>query len=139
MRLKKYVLLFAISLLFSCFSRETNNPEQAYLYWSGSEPPEEIKLINGQYYQSPHFTLEYELFLEFQTNDTWFNDYVRINDLEKDTIGNDWSLWTKLPKWFYVDSSFQRYARDQHDEFEKSRYFYNPETGKCYIYETLGM
>jgi len=125
--------------LVSCFPVETKNAEKAYKYWSRSEIPNEIELIKGEYYQSPHFSLEYELFLKFKSDKKWFDKFVKYNGLEIDTIRNDWKNWTELPEWFEPDQNFLIYAKDQTNEFERSRYLRNPETGISYIYETVGM
>lgn len=140
MKLIKHITLIGCTfLLVCCFPIETKNPKKAFQYWSRSEVPNEIELIKGQYYQSPHFSLEYELFLKFKSDNTWFNDFVEYNALEIDTVGNDWKRWTKLPNWFNPNQEFLIYTKDQNDEFECSRYFRNPKTGINYIYETLGM
>ncbi len=137
--MKKLLMFSLLTFLVSCLPIETKNAEKAYEYWSGSESPKEIELIKGEYYQSPHFSLEYELFLKFKSDEKWFNDFVEYNKLELDTIKNDWSGWTELPEWFKTDNNYKIYTRNQNDEFERSRYFVNPENGICYIYETVGM
>jgi len=137
--MKKILMFSLLTFLVSCFPIETKDAEKAYEYWSGNEPPKEIELINGEYYQSPHFSLEYELFLKFKSDGKWFNDFVEYNGLEIDTIKNNWSGWTELPKWFKTDKNYLIYTKNQNDEFERSRYFINPENGICYIYETVGM
>ncbi|WP_299122203.1 hypothetical protein [uncultured Tenacibaculum sp.] len=137
--IKKITLIGIVFLLVSCLPIETKNAEKAYKYWSGSEVPNEIELIKGEYYQSPHFSLEYELFLKFKSDEKWFEEFVEYNGLEIDTIGNDWTRWTELPEWFKSDRDFLIYAKDQSDEFERSRYMRNPKTGISYIYETVGM
>ncbi|PWG06908.1 hypothetical protein [Polaribacter aquimarinus] len=137
--IKKILLIGIVTLLVGCFSTETKDAKKAYRYWSGNEPPKEIELIKGEYYQSPHFTLEYELFLKFKSDKKWFEEFVEYNGLEIDTIGNDWKSWTELPKWFNPDQNYLIYAKDQSNEFERSRYLKNPETGISYIYETVGM
>ncbi|KZS39499.1 hypothetical protein AWE51_25800 [Aquimarina aggregata] len=137
--IKKITLIGFVFLLVSCFPVETKNAEKAYKYWSRSEIPNEIELIKGEYYQSPHFSLEYELFLKFKSDKKWFEKFVKYNGLEIDTIRNDWKNWTELPEWFEPDQNFLIYAKDQTNEFERSRYLRNPETGISYIYETVGM
>lgn len=140
MKLFNKIVAFSITfLIVSCFSVETKNAEKAYKYWSGSEVPKEIELIKGEYYQSPHFSLEYELFLKFKTDKKWFDEFIVNNQLEVGSIRNDWSAWTKLPEWFNTDNSYIIYTKDQIDKFEKSRYFYNPQNGISFIYETVGM
>ena len=135
----KISTFFLLILLVSCFGVETKNPEKAYKYWSGSEIPKEIEIINGAYYQSPHFSLEYELFLKFKSSENWFNDFVEYNNLEIDTIKHDWAGRTELPKWFKPNKNYLIYSKDQNNEFERSRYFINPSNDICYIYETVGM
>ncbi|MFD2564808.1 hypothetical protein [Aquimarina rubra] len=137
--IKKITLIGFVFLLVSCFPVETKNAEKAYKYWSRSEIPNEIELIKGEYYQSPHFSLEYELFLKFKSDKKWFDKFVKYNGLEIDTTSNDWKNWTELPEWFEPDQNFLIYAKDQTNEFERSRYLRNPETGISYIYETVGM
>lgn len=133
------ILCFISFLLTACFSVETDQPKKAWKYWSGSEPPENVQMIKGEYYQSPHFTLEYELFLKFKTNKKWLDEFITYNNLTIDTIGNDWARRTALPNWFKPDRSFVKYSSDPADNFERSRYFFNPNNGEAYIFETVGM
>jgi hypothetical protein len=126
-----------IIILASC-SVKTRNAEKAFKYWSGTKPPEEIQMINGEYYRSPHFTLEYILFLKFKTTKKWFNDFVNYNRLKIDTL-NHWKPQQELPDWFKPDSRYLIYAKEINDEFEVSRYFIDTVNGICYIYETEGM
>jgi len=137
--IKQITTIVIVGLLASCLPIDTKNPEKAYKYWSGNDVPKDIELLKGEYYQSPHFTLEYELFLKFKSDKRWFDDFVTYNELERDTIGNDWSLWTELPKWFNYNQDYIIYAKDQTNEFGRSRYLRNPKTGITYIYETVGM
>lgn len=138
--LQKILLLSnLIFFLSGCSSIKTQDAEETYKYWSGNKPPKEIQLINGQYYQSPHFSLEYEMFLKFKSEPNWFQEFIKQNKLEIDTTKHDWTRWTKLPEWFKPDENYLIYAKDQNNEFDRSRYFTNPENGICYIYETVGM
>src|SRR5690554_2073045 len=137
--MKKIILLGLISLLVSCSKIETKNPKEAYKYWAGSEAPKEIEVIKGEYYQSPHFFLEYKLFLKFKSDKKWFNEFVELNKFEIDTVKNDWARWIELPEWFEVDDNYLIFAKDQNDEFDNSRYFINPKNGIAYIYESVGM
>jgi hypothetical protein len=121
----------------SCFSRETTNPEKAYSYWAGTKPPKEIEIINAKYYQSPHFSLEYEFFLKFRPTKKWISEFLDQNGLELDEQNSDWSMWANLPEWFVPEPNCLIYSKN--DEFDRSRYFVNPKNGICYIYETVGM
>jgi len=64
----KRTTIFILPILLTSCSIKTKNAEEAYKHWSGTEPPKGIKLIKGEYYQSPHFSLEYELFLKFEAD-----------------------------------------------------------------------
>lgn len=139
MIIKIFFCFLTAFALVGCFSKETNDPETAFNYWSGSYPSKDLVLMKGEYYQSGHFTLEYKVFLKFKSNDEWFEKFVEINKLEIDTIGNDWKAFTNLPDWFKPSQKFLIFSKDQSDEFETSRYFRNKETGVNYIYETIGM
>ena len=137
--MKKIIVFSLLTLLVSCSKIETQDAEKAYKYWTGNQSPKEIELVKGEYYQSPHFSLEYELFLKFKSDKKWFNEFVEYNKLEIDTLKYDWTRFTKLPEWFKIDQHYLIYTKDQNDEFERSRYFINPANGICYIYETVGM
>jgi hypothetical protein len=136
--MRRTTLLCLIIILASC-SVKTRNAEKAFKYWSGSKPPDEIQMINGEYYRSPHFTLEYKLFLKFKTNRKWFNEFVKYNGLKPDTLHHHWKPHHELPDWFKPDSRYLVYAKKMNDEFEVSRYFIDTLNRICYIYETEGM
>ncbi|XMO87714.1 hypothetical protein AAFN75_05375 [Algibacter sp. AS12] len=136
--MRKLVLAFSSFILFvGCFSIDTSNPKEAYKYWAGVEVYEGIEIMNGEYYQSPHFTLEYEFFLKFKPTKKWWNEFIVINNLEVDNQNVDWSAFTKLPKWFKPVSNYSIYSKN--NDFDRSRYFIEEKSGICYIYETVGM
>ncbi|XLS29027.1 hypothetical protein ACJD0Z_17740 [Flavobacteriaceae bacterium M23B6Z8] len=137
--IKKIIACFVFLTLLGCWPVETHDPEEAYEYWAKSEPPEEIELLEGTYYQTPHFTLEYECFLKFRADKKWFEEFVNHNKLQPDTIGHNWSRYTKVPDWFNPDDSYLIYALDPEEKFKRSRYFYHRNMGICYIYQTIGM
>lgn len=138
--MKKKIILLCLTIIFiSCLPVNTSNPENAFGYWSGMKPPEGMEIFEGKYNRSPHFTMEYEFILKFKPTEKWWNEYISLNELEIDTIKNNWSKHIKLPKWFKVNEDYIIYCKNQNDEFDRSRYFINPSTGICYIYETVGM
>ena len=116
---------------------ETSDPEKVYKYWLGQNSPDEIELIKGYYYQSPHFTLEYELFLKFKTTDTWWDAFITQNGLELDRQPSDWKMYTEAPDWFQPGGHSVMYSKN--DEYDRSRYLIDRSTGICYVFETLGM
>lgn len=123
--------------LTNCLPIETKNGNKAYEYWSGEEPPKEIEIIEGEYYQSPHFTLEFEFFLKFKPNEEWHLEFLKQNKFEKDTLNGGSLRLTKPPEWFLTDHNFEVYSKN--DEYDRSRYFVNRKNGLCYLYVTIGM
>lgn len=134
---RKLLIFGFIIMLYGCFSTETSNPEKAYRYWAGQKSDNNLELIKGEYYQSPHFTLEYEFFLKFKPTSLWWDAFIEQNNLKEDSQSNEWFKHDNFPKWFEPNKNSLIYSKN--DEFDRSRYFINHETGICYIYETLGM
>jgi hypothetical protein len=128
------LISIAVFIIVSCYSDNTTDKEEVFEYWLGIEPPPEVKLIRGEYYQSPHFTLEYELFLEMKVKKVWWEDFVKENDLTK--VDNE-QIQTVSPSWFQPDLNFKSYSSKKVHDY--SRYFVNEATGHTFVYETLGM
>lgn len=121
--------------LVGCFSVNTSDSEKAFEYWAGYEPPKNFELFNGEFYQSPHFSLEYEVYLKFRTTSEWWNEYIEENNLKIDN--EDWTKRVDAPEWFKPYKGYMKYSRN--DGFDHSRYFFHKESGLCYIYESVGM
>lgn len=136
--IKRTVLLFFVLIVsLSCIPVETTNPEKAYKYWAKSDPPKDVKIIKGEYYQSPHFTLEYELYLKFKPTKKWWYGFIKENNLSIDNSDQQGIESSMLPKWFKPDSNYLIYSKNS--SFDRSRYFIDTKKGVCYIYETVGM
>jgi len=125
--------LLTIFLLTGCSEIKTNNPQETYKYWAGTNPPADIELFNGQYWRSAHWTLEYIMYLEFKPTEIWWNEFLKKNNIVEDN--NEWKgIPADAPDWFKPSDSFIRYRIES--DFDKgSRYFRNKLTGICYIYE----
>ncbi len=140
--MRKLILFFcSLTLLVSCWSHSSSNPENAFRYWTKSNSlPKEIKILRGEYYQSPHFTLEYEVFLKFKPTKEWWYTFKRQNKLVevKASDNDDWMSFTSDLGWFNPDHNFTIYAPTDY-EWNRSRYFIDYDKGICYVYETLGM
>nr|WP_321226384.1 hypothetical protein [uncultured Psychroserpens sp.] len=139
--MKKVVFLFcSFILLVSCFSHSSSDAENTFRYWTKSNNlPKDIKILYGEYYQSPHFTLEYEVFLKFKPTKEWWYTFKKQNNLVVIKTSDDsWSSFTNELDWFTPDHNFMVYAASDY-EWNPSRYFIDYEKGICYVYETLGM
>nr|WP_321235042.1 hypothetical protein [uncultured Psychroserpens sp.] len=138
--MKKLILIFcSFTLLVGCWPRESSDPEDTFEYWLG-EVPKEVEVIHGEYYQSPHFTLEYEVFLKFKPTKAWWYTFKLQNNLvEVETTDDDsWIHFTNHLDWFQPDANFTEYKATDY-EWNRSRYFIDYKKGVCYVYETLGM
>lgn len=131
--MKHSILTLILLLLFSnCSEINTTEPNEVYRYWSGSNPPKNIKLINGQYWRSAHWTNEYVMSLKIKSDENWWNEFVSQNKLELDTT--KWIKPSDLPKWFNPSNNSVRYKIS--GQFtQDSRYFVDQSTNECYIYE----
>lgn len=130
----RYIILALLSVFMfnRCMEVNTSDAEEAFLNWSGEKPPIEIKLLNGQYWQSPHWTKEYILYLKFKATNDWWNDFLKQNSISKD-IGK-WTVPSDAPKWFTPTENTNRYGGGN-DFDQGSRYFRDSTTQICYIYE----
>ena len=118
-------------LLISCAGVNTSDPRDAFKYWAGQTPPDNIRVLNGKYWQSGHWTREYILFLKLRPTEEWWNEFIARNSLKPAV-----AIWTKpsdSPDWFRPSATSQVYCL--RDDFNNSRYFRDSATGVCYIYE----
>ncbi len=129
--MKLICFLFAGFLLASCVGKDTTNPNEAYKYWAGGAPPSEIQVLNGKYWESAHWSMEYIVYLRLKVTDKWWSEFVESNQLIKNS--STWIRSSDAPDWFLPPANFIRYKRD--DDFQNSRYFHDPQSGECYIYE----
>ncbi len=137
--MRRFVIVAIASLLIvSCWSKETDDPNKAFTYWAQFKPNNDFEIINGRYYQSPHFTLEYEVFLQFRPPADWWQKLVEQRHLVKDQA-EGWIPPTHAPNWFRPSTDVLRLKQSDPTDFNRSRYFINISTGECFIYETLGM
>ena len=124
-------LLF-LSLAMSCTEVKTSDPNAAYKYWSGLNPPNELNVIKGQYWQSAHWSKEYITYLKLRPTENWWKELVLQNQLKPDFGG--WIKPSDTPNWFEPSENSIRYS-SKNDFDQGSRYFIDTLTGDCYIYE----
>lgn len=128
---KQLFLFLSFLFLFACSEKSSTNAEECYRLWSGMKPPKEVKVLNGSYWQSSHFTKEYIMFLELEATDEW-RKLMRENNkfvLAED----DWEKPSDAPVWFTPARSLQKWKRK--DDYSESRYFEDTIAKKFYFYE----
>ena len=133
--MKTFVLaVTSIFVLTGCFREiQTSDPKKAFAYWAGHSPAG-FEFINGQYWQSPHWTMEYIVCLEFKPTQEWWNELVSNNNLVVDT--NKWTFVSSNkvnPDWFNPSTNSIRYRMEGNSD--RGRYFWDVETGVCFVYE----
>ena len=139
-QLKYIFLLFFTVILTSCMEINSENPKEIFELWTGNELPKEIKLVNGKYWQSAHWTKEYEVYAEIKSTETWWNDFKNNNELNnfKSSLNNDIEekffknkneKLIKQPNWFKPEKNSEIYIKGS------SEYFWNPKTKILFIHE----
>lgn len=128
--MKQLLSVLFLLIFFSCSEKNSTDAEECYRLWSGMKPPKEIKVLNGSYWQSAHFTKEYILFLEVQASDRWVKQFIKENKLI--ATGGDW--WgSNTPEWFKPRQSAKQWKLP--DTSTDSRYFEDTITGRFFLYE----
>lgn len=59
MKIKILISILTILTLSSCSEINTTNSTETYQYWSGTNAPSDLELLNGQFWQSSRWTREY--------------------------------------------------------------------------------
>lgn len=132
--MKKYSFFLIISFfLVSCYGKTSSNPTEVYQLWIGTKPSKQIKVINGQYWESGHWTKEYVLFLELQTDKSFWDKFKKENNLIIDAIKNE-MITSEQPEWFKPSKNSIQYKINDHFD-QGSRYYEDLTNNKIYIYE----
>ncbi len=124
------ILLLGI-ILTSCFPVHTTDADESFEHWAGFKAPDEFEVIEGEYWKSPHFTDEFEVFLKLKPPKEWWMKLIEQYGLTEDY--RPWAKPDKKPNWFIPTRQMTMYSRN--DMMDQSRFFYDKETGLVYIYE----
>lgn len=130
-----FLLTFIILFFFTnCVEKNITNPNEAYMHWVNTDADSNIEVINGQYWQSAHWTYEYIIFLELKVDEGWWSEFSYKKDLIIDSEESCSSLDKNQPKWFNPTEYFLKYKPNSNFD-QGSRYFYNPNNQTLFIYE----
>jgi hypothetical protein len=131
-RLLISITLLLTTFLTSCMEIKTSDAKDTYKYWAGTNPPADLELINGQYWQSAHWTKEYVMYLKFKPTKKWWDEFLKQNSIPEDK--DTWTVPSDAPAWFKPSDNSLKYGGG--DDFDQgSRYFRDTITGISYIYE----
>ena len=124
-------LLFVAHFATSCFETKTTNAKDTFKYWAGTNVPDDIEVMNGEYWQSSHWTKEYIMYLKFKPTKRWWDQFAKQNNLTPEST--DWVKPADAPDWFKPADNSQQLRQGEFSQ--GSRYFCDTTTGICYIYE----
>lgn len=129
---KYFLLLLPVLLLSGCLSKETSSAEKTYRYWAGEDAPRELRLLKGKYWESPHFTKEYIMFLEIQAPKSWVNSFIALNKLAP-SKDSGFVQPSEAPSWFKPTK--RQIAFEPTGFSQGSTYFIDTLSGHMLIYE----
>ena len=133
MRISISILLTCIFWV-GCTEVNTDDPQESFKYWSGQKPSKDIHVINGKYWQSAHWSLEYKVYLEIAENKNWWRKFKKDNNLIIDSIEiNENDFWEK-PQWFNPPKKSIKY-KENSDFDQGTRYFEGSISKKIFVYE----
>lgn len=133
-KLKLSIFLVSLIIFSGCIEKNTTNPKEVYSYWLKSDNDSKIKVINGQYWESSHFTYEYIIYLELKVSENWWINFSKENNLILDILPNKPIFNSDFPKWFKPTSEFLKYKPKKEID-QECVYFYNPKNQSVFIYE----
>lgn len=129
--MKRLILLLIMITFSSCIERNTTDPIKAYTYWSGEKPPKEVEIINAKYWQSPHFTFEYIMYIELKTTKEWRKEFIKQNSL---ILNNKDEELSDKPNWFKPSNKFELYLLNDSLK-SNSKYYIDTINNRLLIYE----
>ncbi len=125
------ILVIEITSSISCREKNTEDALKAYTYWAGQSPTDDVKPINGKYFESANWSKEYSVYLELNVSTSWVNQYIKQNKLVR-CIDN-YSVPIDAPIWFKINKNSVIFIRSE-DNFG-SVYFEDTVYKKMFIYE----
>lgn len=83
---RQYILLALLTtfILTGCTETKTSDVNDTYKYWAGTNSLPNIELLNGQYWQSAHWTKEYIMYLKFKSTQTLWDIFLKENLISSD-------------------------------------------------------
>ncbi|WP_280672663.1 MULTISPECIES: hypothetical protein [unclassified Dysgonomonas] len=129
----KPFFLFLIIVLFlsGCSQVHTDNPQKVFRYWTHIPlPNSRVEVLKGRYWQSGHFTSEYEAYLLIVAPEEWRNELIELNGLFVDTA--TWYCPKDVPDWFSPPGTFIQYQSPHNSQF---RFWMQQNADTIYIYD----
>jgi len=134
------IFCFTMLVLVGCSAGTWENDSKNWQKAFGSSAPDEIAVVNSFYWQSAHFTLEFEYFFEIETTDVVTQELIEFNQLTKVETGNEpsniHSYVNDKPIWF-VPKELDNYDiyTEQANRHATFKVFIDRETGHVFLTE----
>lgn len=140
--ISKKIIFYCIILLFlcNCSEKNTENKDEIFELWTSQKAPENISVIKGKYWESAHWSKEYEIFIQIRSDKKWWNEFKNINNLEQyktnfnEEIENNFytnpqKRIIEQPNWFIPNKKSEIYIKGS------SEYFWDPKSETIFIHE----
>lgn len=137
--MKNLALLFYALILISTssttYAQDTEGmhygANETFTYWAGEEPWEGIEVLNGEYWESSHFTKEYIMYMEVIVPKEMALEFINDPYNKLELTEGKVSFPSDAPDWFKPMKDCKVYKSGQ----QGSLYFINIETGHLFLYE----
>ena len=126
-----FFLCCVLTSLCGCFEKNTSDPTETYTFWAGETPPKEVKIIHGKYWQSAHWSKEYEMYLELEASLIWRIQFVNQNQLVQTNAVEE--IPSNAPGWFKPNSKSRIWTKASSPQ--PAYYYEDTINGKFYMYE----
>lgn len=108
MRCLKLAFVALCFLLVAC-SVSTKDGKEALKYWTNtSTVNDSVVVLYGEYYRSPHFTLEYKAHFKLVIPKKESEQLIELNALEYDSVAE--LSAGERPEWFVPSDSYRKYS-----------------------------
>lgn len=128
---KAAIILFILTAFISCSEKRSDVASECYKLWSGESVPKDVKVINGTYWESAHWSKEYIMFLEMTASKEWRTQFVQQNKMILTDV--EWIKPNGIPAWFKPSDSYSQWVSP--NDKQGSRCFEDSASGKIFIYQ----
>jgi hypothetical protein len=141
MTFRNLILTITISILSGCTEINTADPFETYDYWMKDYISEDVEILNGEYWESAHWSKEYVVYMKLKPSKKWWSKFKTAYDLTNhkiDEVGVEKAVifeiddpeWIKKPDWFGPNLNSEVYGH-----FGGSKYFWDSHNEILYVYE----
>lgn len=81
--LKNILYFLILTFLFNCSEKTSENEHEIYNLWLSQKEPKNITVLNGKYWESAHWSKEYEIYIQLKSDEKWWNEFKKINNLNQ--------------------------------------------------------